>query len=198
MPAFTFDQLLARGTSAGKVPARTQDARNWYRNAAKKTSVSDSQLMRSDRDKLKQNAAIGKMYAFFYDPKHKKTLPYYDRFPLIFKVKNVPDGFLGINLHYLPPSLRAKLMDALYDLIINERYDENTKLRLSYDILNSAAKYRWFKPTLKMYLNKHVRSRFLLIDAVEWDIALFLPTERFEKASKATVWKDSRKIIGGR
>lgn len=198
MPAFTFDQLLARGTSAGKVPARTQDARNWYRNAAKKTSVTDSQLMRSDRDKLKQNAAIGKMYAFFYDPKHKKTLPYYDRFPLIFKVKNVPDGFLGINLHYLPPSLRAKLMDALYDLTINERYDENTKLRLSYDILNSAAKYRWFKPTLKMYLNKHVRSRFLLIDAVEWDIALFLPTERFEKASKATVWKDSRQIIGGR
>lgn len=198
MPAFTFDQLLARGTSAGKVPARTQDARNWYRNAAKKTSVTDSQLMRSDRDKLKQNAAIGKMYAFFYDPKHKKTLPYYDRFPLIFKVKNVPDGFLGINLHYLPPSLRAKLMDALYDLTINEKYDENTKLRLSYDILNSAAKYRWFKPTLKMYLNKHVRSRFLLIDAVEWDIALFLPTERFEKASKATVWKDSRQIIGGR
>jgi len=198
MPAFTFDQLLARGTSAGKVPARTQDARNWYRNAAKKTSVTDSQLMRSDRDKLTQDAAIGKMYAFFYDPKHKKTLPYYDRFPLIFKVKNVPDGFLGINLHYLPPSLRAKLMDALYDLTINERYDENTKLRLSYDILNSAAKYRWFKPTLKMYLNKHVRSRFLLIDAVEWDIALFLPTERFEKASKATVWKDSRQIIGGR
>ena len=100
-----------------------------------------------------------------------------------------------MNLHYLPPTLRARLMDALYDLSSNNRYDESTRLKLSYDILNSAAKFKFFKPTIKMYLNKHVRSRFLLIDSVEWDMALFLPTERFEKAGKSTVWADSRRMI---
>lgn len=197
MPAFTFDRLLVKGVRAGQIPARTQEARDWYRKKARRATVTDSQLMRSDRDKLRNATAVGKMYAFFYDPKHKKTLPYYDRFPLIFKVKNVSGGFLGINLHYLQPQLRARLMDALYDLTTNEKYDENTRLRLSYDVLNGASEYKWFKPTLKMYLNKHVRSRFLLIHAVEWDMALFLPTERFEKASNSAVWADSRKIIRG-
>ena len=140
----------------------------------------------------------GRMYTFFYDPKTKKDLPYYDRFPLIFKIKNVSGGFLGINMHYLPPQLRARLMDALYPLVTNRKYDETTRLRLTYDVLNSAAKYRFFKPTIKKYLNNHVRSRFILINANQWDMALFLPTERFVKKNKNFVWKESRRAIGRR
>lgn len=104
-------------------------------------------------------------------------------------------GFYGINLHYLPPQLRAKLMDGLYDLTNNTRYDESTKLKLTYDLLNSASKFRYFKPTFKHYLNQHVRSKFIEINSTEWDTALFLPTERFEKAKKTKVWADSRKMI---
>jgi hypothetical protein len=89
-------------------------------------------------------------------------------------------------------------MDALYDLSSNKSYDEKTKIRLSYDILKGASKYKWFKPTFKMYLNKHVRSRFLQIDSADWDTALFLPLARFEGASNSTVWKDSRAEIRGR
>ena len=86
-------------------------------------------------------------------------------------------------------------MDALYEITTNQKYDDSTRLRLSYQLLNSASKYRYFKPTFKKYLNKHVRSRFVEINPSEWDIALFLPVERFEKASKSTVWKDSRNMI---
>lgn len=192
--ATVFDDLLLRGVRAGEVPARTAGARDWFRNQAKRTQTSPMALSK-DRDRLKNRAAIGNMYFFFYDPKGKKTLPYYDRFPLIFKVANTQGGFYGINLHYLPYKLRAKLMDALYDITSNNKYDESTKLRLSYDLLNGASKYRYFKPTFKKYLNSHVRSRFVLIEASEWDIALFLPVERFEKASKSQVWKDSRNMI---
>lgn len=197
MVAYVFDKLLTQGVRAGQIPARSKAARDWYRESAKKVQVSPSNMMRGDASRLKNRPAIGKLYAFFYDPKHKETLPYYDRFPLIFPIQKTPDGFIGINLHYLPPRLRARLMDALYDLTINERYDESTKLEISYEILNSASKYRWFKPTIKRYLNKHVRSRFLLIESVEWDMALMLPVQRFEKASSARVWSDSRKAING-
>jgi hypothetical protein len=135
------------------------------------------------------------MYHFFYDPKTKEQLPYYDVFPLIFMVGKAENGFYGINLHYLPPQLRAKLMDALYDVVSDKRYDENTKLRLSYNLLQGAAKYRYFKPCFKHYLTKHVQSRFVEVLSTEWDIALFLPTERFRGANKQKIWSDSRKQI---
>lgn len=138
---------------------------------------------------------IGKMYFFVYDPKMKKELPYYDRFPLIFPFKELSDGFMGINLHYLPPRLRAKLMDALYGLVNNKKYDETTRLNLSYRILNGAARYRFFKPTVKRYLLEKVRSRFIEVNAEQWDMALFLPVEQFSKASKSKVWSDSRNGI---
>ena len=192
--ATVFDDLLLRGVRAGEVPARQASSRDWFRNQARRTQTSPMALSK-DRDRLSNRAAIGHMYFFFYDPKTKADLPYYDRFPLIFKVANTRGGFYGINLHYLPYKLRAKLMDALYDVSTNQRYDESTKLRMSYQLLNSASKYRYFKPTFKKYLNNHVRSRFVKIEASEWDIALFLPVERFEKASKSQVWKDSRNMI---
>lgn len=192
--ATVFDDLLLRGVRAGEVPARQADSREWFRNQARSVRTTPSAISR-DTSRLTNRAGIGKMYFFFYDPKTKKDLPYYDTFPLIFKVANVKGGFHGINLHYLPYKLRAMLMDSLYDITTNSKYDESTRLRLSYSLLNGASKYKWFKPTFKMYLNNHVRSRFIEINPTEWDIALFLPVERFEKANKRTVWADSRKMI---
>ena len=193
--AIIFDDLLTKGVRAGQIPARSSSAREWYRDRAKSTRTTPSKLIRQDKARLANRVAIGKMYHFFYDPKHKATLPYYDRFPLIFPFKKVPGGFIGINLHYLPLRLRAKLMDALYDLAKDDRYDEKTKLRISYSILNSAAAYKYFKPCVKHYLSGHVKSRFLEVYSSEWDIALFLPTESFEKSSKGKVHSDSRKMI---
>jgi hypothetical protein len=193
--AYTFDSILAKGVRAGQIPARTNAAREWFRKEAKKTRVTPESLMKEDRTQLKNRATIGKMYLFGYDPKHKKTLPYYDTFPLIFKVRNVPGGFYGINLHYLPLPLRAKLMDALYDLTTNSKYDDSTKLKLRYNILKGISKYKYYKPTFKMYLNQHVRGRFLEISSTDWDTALFLPLERFKKSSKSKVWRDSRAMV---
>ena len=193
--AIVFDDLLAKGVRAGEVPARTDSARAWYRDRARTTRIQPQTLIKIDRKRLTSRVMIGRMYHFFYDPKHKKTLPYYDRFPLIFPFKRVRGGFLGINLHYLPLRLRAKLMDELYGLTRDNRYDEDTRLKISYNVLNGAAKYKYFKPCVKHYLTPHVKSRFLEVYAAEWDIALFLPTERFVGAGKGAVHADSRKMI---
>ena len=197
MPAYIFDNILTQGVRAGQIPARTADARNWFRDKAASTNVAPSTLIKRNRAKIVGRTAVGSMYMFQYDPKLKQKLPYYDRFPLIFMIEDYSDGFLGINMHYLPPQLRARLMDALYETVNNQRYDESTKLRVSYNLLKSVAKYKMFKPTVKRYLTQQVRSRFILIDPVEWDIALFLPTQRFSKASADKVWSDSRKMIRG-
>jgi hypothetical protein len=195
--AVLFDEILSKGIRAGKIPAKEQQSRMWYRDTASKfKTVNEKSLMRGDTDRIRSQPTIGHMYMFYYDAKHKETLPYFDRFPMIFPYKKVRGGFMGINLHYLPHILRAKLMDSLYDISSNDKYDETTKLRLSYDILSSAAKYKWFKPCIKQYLTSQVRSRFLYVYPAEWDIALFLPLERFQGASKSTVWADSKKLIG--
>ena len=194
--AIVFDELLTKGVRAGQIPARTQAAREWYRNAAGDfRKVNETELMRSDKNRLTSQPQVGSMYMFYYDAKHKETLPYFDRFPLIFPFKKVKGGFMGINMHYLPLQLRAKLMDSLYDLTTNERYDEMTRLKLGYEVLNSASRFRYFKPCVKHYLTGQLRSRFLYIYPSEWDMALFLPLERFEGASKSKVWSDSRKAF---
>ena len=195
-----FDEILTKGVRAGQIPARTSKARNWYRDTAKQyKNVSENKLFGkgSDKERMMSQPLVGGMYMMEYVAKHRATLPYYDRLPLIFPYKKVPGGFMGLNMHYLPLQLRAKLMDALYDTANNTKYDESTKLRISYQILDKAAKYGPFKPCVKRYLTSQVTSKFLYVYPSEWDIALFLPTERFVGASKAQVFADSRRAIRG-
>lgn len=202
MVAKLFDDILTRGTRAGQIPARTKAAREWYRNAAGDVSgakVGEGRLIRrADADRQETQFRMGNMYMFSYDPKHKATLPYYDRYPLIFPINKAKGGFLGLNMHYLEPRLRAQLMDALYDVRSNNTYNETTRLRVSYDILNNASKFRFFAPTVKHYLSSNVRSKLIYVKPEEWDIALFLPTAKFVGASKQKVYQESRAKIRGR
>ena len=198
--ASIFQNHLNNAVKKGITKTDTDEAIQWFRKNVRKTAVDPSRVMREEKDNLVNswtNTAVGKMYMVYYDPKHKKTLPYYDRFPLIIPIERYKDGILGMNLHYLPPILRAKLLDALYDVASNDRYDETTKFKVSYSILNSASKFGEFKPCIKRYLGNHFRSRFIKIPPAKWTPAVFLPVEQFEKSSKMNVWFDSKRIIRG-
>lgn len=143
---------------------------------------------------MRKKQVIGSMQMFFYDPKHKETLPYYDAFPLVIVVGPAEGGFHGINLHYLPPVLRAKFLDALMD-IVGSKVTDDTKFDLTYRMLKKSSKLRYFKPCFKHYLNAHVRSGFAEVAAPEWEIATFLPTAQFRKRSSQKVFSDSRNMI---
>jgi hypothetical protein len=182
----------------GELPARTQKSMIWFRDQAQKfRNINTQKLISLSKDNFKSQVVIGRMYLFAYDPKHKATLPYYDRFPLIFPFDRDSNGFTGINLHYLPVQLRARLMDALYELVSDDNYDSNTRLRLNYNILHSLSRIKYFKPCVKRYLNNQVDSRFILIEPSEWQSALFLPLQQFRKAKVSEVYAHSRKIING-
>lgn len=198
--ATLFDEILTKGVRAGQIPARTQKARDWYRETASEYKrVQENQLFgrKGDKQRMMSQPLVGGMYMMEYVAKGRATLPYYDRLPLIFPYRKVKGGFFGLNMHYLPLDTRAKLMDALYDTANNTKYDETTRLKISYQILDKAAKYKEFKPCVKRYLTSQVSSKFLYVYPSEWDIALFLPTERFVGASKTQVFADSRRAIRG-
>jgi len=180
MASNIFNRLELQAFRAGITP-RTKESREWFqKKASNLRSINRQELMKEDplksRAQLKRGRdAIGTMQMFFYDPKFKEELPYYDAFPLVIVVGPAEGGFYGLNLHYLPPVLRAKVLDALLgDQPVPKKY---------------------IAPMIKHYLNSHVKSRFALVDKPEWEIATFLPTAQFEKLNAGQVYTRSRKMI---
>ena len=164
---------------------------DWYRDKIKEFGKPGAlDLIRDGKQATRP--FFGRLNMFFYDPKLKKKLPYYDRFPLVLPLEKYNDGFLGINLHYLPIPLRIKLLDRLVDFSNNTKFDESTRLNVKYQNLK---RVRLIKPTIKRYLAGKVKSRFRRVDADEFTVATLLPVQRFSKANADEVWKDSRKMI---
>ena len=210
MVAYIFQRLLEEGGPSGK---NVLDARDWFRGNT--TRARPQQILRGNDPKqhalprfkrvLRQGRfEWGRMIMFQYDPKTKDTLPYYDKFPLIFIIEVTRDGFMGLNMHYLPPILRARMMDGLWDYVPlqeGEKLKETDKLQMMqpYRLLQRIRKLRWYKPCIKRYLNNHVQSRFVTVYPEEWNMALFLPmqTKTFIGASQNQVWRESRQIVRG-
>ena len=166
-----FDEI-SKLKKSGKEPYQ------WYRNRIKELGTpSQAQLIRDG--KITGRVNFGALNMFIYDPKLKNKLPYYDTFPLVLPIERYGDGFLGINFHYLPYALRARLLS---------RLDPNG----NYSALKNV---RLVKPTLKRYLNSNVRSRFRKLEEEDFMTAIMLPVQRFRKSSASKVWSDSRKVI---
>ena len=178
------------------ITPRTTESRNWFRRKAGQLGrVNRNALMKEEPIQLKNRQVIGSMYMFFYDPKHKETLPYYDSFPLVIVLDKAEGGFLGMNLHYIPPVLRAKFLDALIDTANNKMYTDDARFMVTYRMLKASTKMKYFKPCVKHYLTDHVKSSFARVAAPEWEIATFLPTADWQKGSASAVYQASRKAI---
>jgi len=189
MMAYLIDRIKSSLAKEGLTP-RSNQARAWLQSKIKELKPNRTNLMR-DRNKLKESSVIGKMYFYFYDPKTKDTMPYYDRFPLVIPIESYNDGFLGLNLHYIAPKYRMTLLDKLSVTASNKTYDEKTKLRLNYKYLANASRVFEATPCIKRYLFSQIQSRFLEITADEWDIAALLPMESFVGASTSKVYAES-------
>lgn len=188
----TLIQRIQDSLAKEGLQVRTNLARSWLQSKVKNLNASPDRMMQ-DRQALVDNTIIGKMYFFFYDPKTKETLTYYDKFPLVIPIDRYADGFLGLNLHYIPPRDRMILLDKLSTTLNNKSYDESTKFRINYAYLTAASRAFEATPCIKRYLFRNVNSRFLNITANDWDVAAMLPVERFQKASKQKVFAESRK-----
>ena len=186
---------LKDAIKTNQVTAKAKAAGNWFRSIVNRTkgafSSETPQKILTRSEQLASKSVLGKLYCYSYDPKHKATLPWYDTFPLVFPIERYNDGFLGLNFHYLAPKDRAILMDQLKMYATNKKYDETTKLKLTYNMLKGFTKIKRAKPTIHRYLTSKIKSKFVLVNADEWEVALFLPVERFRKASKKEVWAHS-------
>lgn len=196
-----FDKALRDAGQAGIKP-RQGNSINWFRNYIKGTIKSgpDTTIERIHQaiTNTPKSITIGRMYVFAYDAKHKDKLPYWDAMPLIFPFAEDKDSIYGLNMHYLPPQLRAKALDVLYQLLNNKNVNISTRLKLSYNTLKRLSEFDLFKPCVKQYLKSNFKSRPLEIPVDNWEIALFLPVAQWQNAGSSTVYKESMRISSGR
>jgi hypothetical protein len=179
-----------------KNAARKSNA--WFEqqvNLIKLQQVTPNSAFRSKSLDSESRVMPGHLYMFFYDAKNKDTLPYWDRFPLVFPFRKTKNGFYGLNMHYLPYQLRVVLLDRLMQFKNNDAMDETTKLKYSWDTINGMAKYAAAQPCVKQYLNSHVVTPFRRVDANNWATAMLLPVESFVGSNKSNVWQESKRII---
>lgn len=154
----------------------------WYRRKIRDLGNRVSSRKLINQGALRRQPSNGKLNMFFYDPKLKNILPYYDRFPLVLPIDKAKGGFLGLNFHYLPIPLRVRLLEIIDKKGVNSSYSDLKKINL-------------IKPTIKHYLTNHLRSGFLRVDQEDFLVASLLPVQQFRKASSARVWRDSRGMV---
>lgn len=148
-------------------------------------------LIRTNPERNVVRIVPGELYLFNYDAKHQDTLPFWDTFPLVFPFRKMPDGFIGLNMHYLPYPIRIRLLDRLDEYRTNSTMDETTRLKLSWGTLSALSSNFYVQPCVHRYLNDHIRSPLKRIDASDWATAMMLPVERFVGSTKQNVWKES-------
>ena len=165
--ATVFDKILDTTTGPKSY--------DWYRKQVQSMTRQPGARSLINQGKATVAPKYGIMNLFAYDPKHKATLPYYDRFPLIFPIDFAKGGFYGINFHYLQPGARVNFLRQLSRFASDKNYDKKTR----YNIGELSDRY--YKKTIKHYLYSQVRSSFLNITADEMAIGIFLPVARFQK-----------------
>jgi hypothetical protein len=134
---------------------------------------------------FKRRVSLGDLFCYYYNPKYRKTLPYYDMFPMIMLLSAEKETFLGINFHYLRPKWRAILLDRV-----------TAKIGGGLPKWNKLRQIRQIAPTIKRYRYDHIMRKVIPIEDDEQEIAIFLPTERFKKAGKTKVWSESERKFG--
>lgn len=184
-----FD-ILQREAYRNGLQKGSKKAMKWFRERLTDTRVNQKQLL-NDKTRRVAKITVGKMFIYQYDPKLKKVLPYYDAFPLVIPFRILSDGWVGLNLHYVAPAMRAKMLDLLMTIANNKKWDESTKLKISWRAIQGLAQTKAFEACVKRYLASHVKSQFIQVEAYDWQTAIFLPVAKFKKATEAEVWKDS-------
>jgi hypothetical protein len=166
--------------------ANVEKSYNWFQGIvrAAKDAVS---LRLTGRSKF-----AGAMFFMKYDPIHKKTLPYYDIYPLIIVLDYGPGYIMGLNVHYLDHANRARFFKLLR---YEERLKKATKThKVTPGILAVLTQSKYSTVMIKKYKLEKIRA-ILPIPEEEWDIATFLPLHEFRKATPEKVWEDSRNAI---
>jgi hypothetical protein len=171
-------------------PADVQTSDKWFKEqvARMKTArVTSKRVMMQHHMEMTFTLKPGQMYMFYYDPKYKDTLPYYDEFPLIFPFRKDKEHFWGLNFHYLPYNLRMLLFKKLVAIDLSKIHND-IKIKQTWATISALATSNLAKHCVKQYLFTHIASPFNRVLPIDWPTALCMPVAQFVGAKQEQVW----------
>lgn len=169
---------------------------NWYKKKVKDVfgAAETNPEKFFDKANYPNKPIPGNIITFKYNPKTRDTLKYYDIFPLVLVLKLIPGGFIGLNFHYLSPADRADFMNKLepFQRVASQGI---IRINITYSMLKVSTRLVHYKACLRSYKRSQIGNMLYTLTPDEWELALFLPTEKFVKVTKRRVWNISRQII---
>ena len=173
MPRTTYQSIL-KNTDPYNLKQLSRQSTTWFIDELKRIRQNrfdkDYFVRHGQQDTVKR-LVIGKIYMFSYSAKNYDTLPAWDRFPLVLPFNTTADGFIGINLHYVPTKWRAWLLDNL----MRTANVPNNQLRVTWGMLSGFSRTTIGQYATHQYLLNHITSPFRLVRIEDYPKAIMLP-----------------------
>jgi len=136
------------------------------------------ELLKERKKMTKKDLIPGNLIFTFYDAKDKTQT--FDRTPLVLTLKRGSKHTLGLNFHWIPLSMRLKLIEHIIRL--NKKNIEIGKpLDFNYNDLKPMLKTLGYAPCIRLYINKRISSTGVVIPPDRLTEVARLKTETFTK-----------------
>ncbi|AKE44678.1 DNA end protector [Sinorhizobium phage phiM9] len=200
-PDLDFEQVikdLAKGMGATEANRRQREAIKYFAQKNK------SKFVDTDRPGIElmtkgmrgvSDIIPGTIMTYMYDAKNAETLEFWDRAPLIIFLDVQKNGnWLGLNLHYLPPPARGKILGLLMKTVTAKKLRHDVRMRITYQMCQQIAAYQPLQFCLKSYIPKRITTKIVRVQPQDWVHAVFFPSDRFQKKSNRYVWAQSKRF----
>lgn len=185
-----IEKIYKAATAKGVANMHRRDSINWFKEYARK-NVKQIDKLSSLGAKKAINLKLGEMYFFNYDAKYKDKLPYWDMAPLILLLDHSPTHIYGINLHYMAPIFRAKLLDKIEEILEDNSLNKSGQI---FKLLSAVIPDKKLNNCVKLYLKSNIVNSLYIVERKHWSVVAFLPTARFvsnktENVNKVDVYR---------
>lgn len=144
---------------------------------ARNPTIARKEVMSMDQ-RGRSTTMLGRLYFYKYSPIYGDKMSKFDKFPLCVPIERYNNGFLGVNLHYLPAASRAVLLEIMLGTKSEQTVTDDTIMRVNYQRLKSVSRvFNLAQPCIHRYIFNQVRSKFIEIYPREFDRAIQLPVD---------------------
>ena len=193
----SFFQRAHKTAKQTGIIERSRSSIDFYEDYAAQYATSFTyRKMFREGGKKRANFFLGRMYFYKYMPNMETLDSDFDMYPLMFILDKADQEFEVINFHFMPPKARAMTMGNLLDYLNNEDYTPNTKIIFSSlkKVIRNNRKFRYAKYAYRRYRFDGIASKIIEVHPLDWQIAMFCPTERFYSSKRRrlpdrTIWK---------
>ena len=175
-----------------EIESGTEDSLQWFRQNVRDLKIKPIKIMKGLDTVTNTGLRQGGVYMFHYDAKWKDTLPYWDKYPIVVPLELYNNGFLGINIHYISPTMRVPLLSKLFEFTMEGEDDD--RMLVDYDLTQIESGLRNAGPCIKRYLTSHIGARIVKVPRERWETLMMMPTAQFN-VNANTVYADSRRKI---